>query len=138
MKRLPDWPKRLHDFVDGVKRQPFEWAGHNCGEHFAAGAVLAMTGEDVAAPWRGRYKSATGAMRVMKNDGFASLGDMAASILPEIHPSRAKMGDIAAVPADGPFGESLGIVNGEMIMVLGERSMGLVPMYRATRVFAVG
>lgn len=138
MKRLPDWPRRLHDFLDEVKRKRFEWASNNCGEHFAAGAVLAVTGEDIAAPWRGRYKSAAGALRVMKNAGFMNLGDMVASVLPEIHPSRAKLGDIATVPADGPFGTSLGIINGEVILVLGENGMGVVPMSFATRVFAVG
>lgn len=138
MRRRGDWHSRLNTFIDGVKRRPFDWATNNCGEHFAAGAVEAMTGEDIATPWRGRYKSAAGAVRMMKNDGFSGLGDMVASVLPEIHPSRAKLGDIAAVPADGPFGTSLGVVNGEVILVLGEKQMGLVPMARATRVFAVG
>jgi hypothetical protein len=138
MKRRGDWHSRLNAFIDSVKRRPFDWATNNCGEHFAAGAVEAMTGVDVAAKWRGRYTSASGAVRVMKNDGFASLGDMVASVLPEIHPSRAKLGDIAAIPANGPFGTSLGIVNGEVILVLGEQSMGVVPSARAERVFAVG
>jgi hypothetical protein len=138
MKRRGDWHSRLNAFIDGVKRQPFDWATMNCGEHFAAGAVMAMTDVDIAAPWRGRYKTAAGAVRAMKRDGFACLGDMAASVLPEVHPSSARLGDIAAVPADGPFGTSLGVVNGEVILVLGEESMGVVPLARATRVFAVG
>jgi hypothetical protein len=138
MKRRGDWHSRLNAFIDSVKRQPFDWATNNCGEHFAAGAVEAMTGVDVAAKWRGRYTTASGAVRVMKKDGFANLGDMAASILFEVHPSRARLGDIACVPADGPFGMSLGVINGEVILVLGEKHMGLVPLARAMRVFAVG
>lgn len=138
IKRRGDWHSRFNTFIDSVKRQPFDWATNNCGEHFVAGAVMAMTGEDIAGPWRGRYASAVGIVRIMKNDGFASLGDMVASVLPEIHPSRAKLGDVAALPDDGPLGHTLGIVNGEIVLVMGEKSMGAVPISRATRVFAVG
>jgi hypothetical protein len=136
--RRGDWHSRLNAFIDGVKRKPFDWTANNCGEHFAAGAVLAMTDEDIAAKWRGRYSTSTAAIRMMKKDGFSSLGDMVASVLPEVHPSQAKLGDIASVPVDGPFGASLGVVNGEVILVLGEQSMGVVPLARAERVFAVG
>lgn len=138
MKRLPDWPKRLHDFVDGVKRQPFDWTAFNCGEHWAAGAVMAVTGEDIVAPYKGRWSSARGMVRVMKNEGHADLADWLGSILPEQHVSRVRPGDIAAIPKDDAFGFTLGIVNGEMIMVLGEQSMGLVPLFDATRAFRVG
>lgn len=138
MKRLPDWPARLHDFVDGVKRKPFDWQGHNCGEHWAAGAVMAITGEDIVAPWRGRWSSARGMIRVMYNDGFGNLADWLATVLPEIHISQARQGDIAAITKDDAFGYTLGIVNGETILVLTDDGMGLKPLFDATRAFRVG
>lgn len=138
MKRRGDWHSRLNAFIDEVKRKPFDWQTHNCGEHFAFGAVEAMTGEDIGATYRGRYQGAAGAVRVMKNDGFDDLGDLLASHLPEKHVSRARLGDLVAIPDDSPFGFTLGIVNGESVLVLGETSMGVVPITKATRAFAVG
>lgn len=138
MKRYPDWPKRLHDFVDGVKRRPFDWREHECAVAWAGGCVAALTGADVAERWRGRFTSMRGALRVMRNDGFADLGDMAASALPEIHIARARLGDVAFVPQDDGFGGTLGIVNGETILVLREDGMGLVSLFDATRAFQVG
>jgi hypothetical protein len=138
VKRLPDWPARLHEFVDGVKRSPFGWGGSDCLIGWAADAVLAMTGEDIAAPWRGKYKTARGAAGALKRAGFDNLADGLATVLPEIHLSRARLGDLAAIPDDGPFGWSLGIVNGETILVRGETAMGTVPLDRATRAFRVG
>jgi hypothetical protein len=138
MIRLPDWPARLHDFVDSVKASPFAWTFHDCLCGWTADAALAMTGEDIAAGYRGKYKTAAGAARLLKNAGFSNLADAVGSKLPEIHISRARIGDIAAIPDDSPFGYTLGIVNGEMILVLGEHQMGLVPLFDAKRAFAVG
>lgn len=138
IKRRGDWHSRLNAFIDSVKRQPFDWATNNCGEHFAFGAVKAMTDADIGAHYRGRYTTATGAVRVMRKDGFDNLGDLVASHLPEIHPSRARLGDLVAIPEDSPFGFTLGVVNGESVLVLCERAMGIVPISQATRAFAVG
>lgn len=138
MIRLPDWAARLHDFVDGVKRSPFAWDGHDCFIGWAADAVLAMTGEDIAAAYRGKYKTAMGGAAVLRRAGFDDLADGVASLLPEIHISQARLGDIAAIPSDGPFGWSLGIVNGETILTVGENVMGVAPLLTATRAFQVG
>jgi len=48
--RRDDWPERLHDYLALEHR--FDWLTNNCAL-FAAGAVLAMTGEDVAKEFRG-------------------------------------------------------------------------------------
>lgn len=138
MKRLPDWNARLHAFVDSVKRSPFAWASHDCFCGWAADAVEAMTGEDIATAYRSAYSTPKGAVDVMKAAGFATLADLVASHLPEIHLSQAHVGDIAAIEDDSPFGYTLGIVNGEMILVLGERAMGTVPLFSAARAFKVG
>lgn len=144
LTRRPDWVARLHDFIDAVKRNAFDWKSLNCAEHFAAGAVLAMTDVDVAAPYRGSYRTAKGAAQVMKRNGFGNLAEMVAAHLPEItgvdgepFVGGATMGDIAAIPKDDAFGFTLGVVNGEMILVLGETGMGMVPLFSATRAFRV-
>lgn len=144
LTRRPDWAARLHDFIDAVKRNAFDWKMLNCAEHWAAGAVLAMTDVDIAAPYRGSYKTAKGAVQVMKRKGFDNLAELVAAHLPEItgvhgepFVGGAALGDIAAIPKDDAFGFTLGIVNGEMILVLGESGMGTVPLFNATRAFRV-
>ena len=134
MKRCPDWPKQLHDYIDAVKRRPFDWAAHNCAT-FAAGAVAAMTGERLARSYR--FKTERGALGAMKREGFDNLADMAAARLPEIHVSQASLGDLAAVPTDTAFGFVLGIVNGETILALRPDGMGVMPLLSATRAFRV-
>lgn len=144
LTRRPDWAARLHDFVDAVKRNAFDWQSLNCAEHWVGGAVLAMTDVDIAAPYRGTYKTAKGAAQVVRRKGFGNLADLLAEHLPEItgvdgepFVGGATMGDIAAIPKDDAFGFTLGIVNGEMILVLGETGMGTVPLFSATRAFRV-
>jgi hypothetical protein len=134
LKRLHDWPVRLHDFVDGAKRRPFDWGTNNCAL-FVASAVAAMTGEEIAKSYR--FKTERGALAVLKREGFDNLADMAASKLEEIHISQAHIGDVAAIPADSPFGFVLGIVNGETILALRPDGMGVVPLLSATRAFRV-
>lgn len=134
MKRKPDWNARLHAYVDSVKRSPFDWGEHNCAS-FVVGAVEAMTGERLVSGYG--FKTERGALSAMKREGFDNLADMAASKLPEIHISKARIGDVAAIPTDTPFGYALGIVNGEMIMALRPDGMGLAPLLTATRAFRV-
>lgn len=134
MKRRPDWNARLHAYVDAVKRLPFDWGEHNCAT-FAAGAIEAMTGENLANGYR--FKTERGALQAMKRAGFDNLADLAAAKLPEIHISQARLGDVAAIPTDSAFGYVLGIVNGETILALRPDGMGLAPLFTATRAFRV-
>lgn len=139
MKRYPDWAKRLNDFIDSVRAVPFSWERHDCAVGFAAGAVLAQTGVDVAGKFRGKFKTAQGALRVLKKAGHDNLADAVAALLPRYdHPSQAHLGDVAAIPKDDEFGFTIGVVNGETILVLSERSMGVVPRELATQAFKVG
>lgn len=139
MIRLPDWAARLHDFIDSVKREPFSWDGGDCALGWAARAVEAQTGVDPVAAYRGKFKTAKGALAAMKKMGASDLAEAAALFLPRHdHPSQAQIGDIAAVPKDDAFGFTLGIVNGETILVLREDGMGIVPRTAATQAFKVG
>jgi hypothetical protein len=52
--RLPDWPEQLAAFIEARRDMPFDWAVNDCCV-LAADAVLAMTGRDFLADYRGRY-----------------------------------------------------------------------------------
>lgn len=138
MERFPDWAARLSDFIDEIKASPFDWSA-DCFCGWAAGAVMAQTGKDIAVEFRGKYKTAKGALRVLKRKGVDNLADGVALYLPRYdHPSQAQVGDIAAIPKDDEFGFTLGIVNGESILVPGELCMGVMPREAATQAFKVG
>lgn len=142
--RLPDWRARFERAVDTVKSERFAWGGAGAGDGLDCGIglvgllVMAVTGEDVAAPYRGRYKTAKGALGVMRRAGFDNLGDLVASVLPEIHPSQAKIGDVAAIATDSAFGFGLGIVNGDRIFIIMPEGQGTVDLLDAKRAFKVG
>lgn len=138
LHRLPGWRARFEAVIDEIKARPFAWRDHDCGPAFTGRLVEAVTGADLAAPYRGRYSTERGALLLMRREGFDTLADFAASLLPEIHPSRATIADLAAVPEDTPFGFSLGAVNGERILVLRPDGLGTVDLLAAKRAFKVG
>lgn len=136
--RVKNWRACFVAEIDRLKRTPFAWGSHDCGPGLAGNLVLAITGVDCAAQFRGEYSTAAGALKTMKAAGFDNLADLVASMLPEIHPSEAGIGDIAAVPHEGPLGYALGVVNGERIFVLRESGLGTVDLLDAKRAFKVG
>lgn len=139
LARLPDWRARFDAECDRIRLTPFAWGAHDCGPGLAGNLTLAITGVDAAAKYRGRYTTMTGALRVLRNSGFETLGDLVASILPEHdHPSMARVGDVVAIRSDSAFGHALGVVNGERVFVLTERGIGTVDRSEAVRAFKVG
>ncbi|MCF1744723.1 DUF6950 family protein [Paradevosia shaoguanensis] len=140
LARLPGWHARLDALIDSYRRAELSYGHFDCAI-LAALNVEALTGERIGKKAWWRYRSAEAGLRTMARAGFANLADMAASLLPEHeHPSRAYVGDIAAIPAENAFGFALGIVGGERIFVLGEGydGLGTVDLLTATRAFKVG
>jgi hypothetical protein len=137
MTRHRDWRRRLHEAIEARRRVPFSFAaGVDCAL-FVADCLQAITGEDPAADFRGRYSSDIGAMRVIRNAGFANLADLVSSRLDEIAPVRAQVGDVAFIPDESPFGGALGIVIGEQVACLHVDGIGSVPRTLMTRAFRV-
>lgn len=67
-RRLPDWQTRLGDLIGQRMRAPFAWGRHDC-VMFAADAVLAVTGADLAQGLRGTYTTADEAAAVLQQHG---------------------------------------------------------------------
>lgn len=132
--RHADWQSRLVRFLAGAARRPFAPGQHDCAL-FLAGAVLAMTGQDYAAPYRGRYTTPRGGLRILRHDGFADHLALAAHHLAARPVAMAREGDGAVVPT--PDGPALGVVQGETIYVPGPGGLSLVPLLAATRAFEV-
>ncbi len=103
--RLPDWESRLHAYLDRVAAAAFTWGRHDCALH-AANAVLAMTGEDFGAPFRGRYRSAAGSLRALKLYGAGDLvATFTAALGAPVPGASAGRGDL--VMHDGSIGVAM-------------------------------
>lgn len=106
LRRLVDWPQRLAVALESRRDTPYSWGTNDCAI-FAADMVLASTGHDLAAPFRGRYKTQAGSRRILKALGWADVEAMADALLPRRH-DRPRRGDV--VLYDGLAGPFLGIV----------------------------
>jgi len=108
MTRAEDWPERLDAYVRRIARVPFAYGSHDCCT-VAFDWVKECTGVDPMAGWRGGYRTATGARRLM--DDFGGLEAMVRSQMGEPIPwTFAQRGDV--VMADLELGQTMGVVLG--------------------------
>jgi hypothetical protein len=139
--RFPDWPERLAAFLRESADEPFVWGVNDCALR-ACDAVRAMTGTDIAARLRGRYKTQLGAARVMRR----LAGDLEAVAqqvayefaIREVTPSFARRGDLLLL--DTPLGPSLGIVamNGHTAEFKVNDGLLRVPVSTCRRAWRIG
>lgn len=132
--RFDDWEQRLHALTLERLSTPYEWGVNDCAL-FAADAVLAMTGKDPMAEFRGRYDSQIGALRLISDMGKDSLGDAVATMLDEIEPARLSRGDVGLF--DGVEGPFLAIVQGVSAVAPGADGLTHVKTVTALRGFRV-
>ena len=116
MKRLPDWEERLSVFIAENHTRPFCWGEWDC-ILFAAAAAEAMTGEDIAAAYRGKYHDKAGAAAILKAQGQGTLLRTIDSVLERRKPSRARRGDFVW------FEGSVGICVGSTALFVGEERL---------------
>jgi hypothetical protein len=137
MIKLSYWRPSLTAYLVQCRARPFKWGEHDCAL-FVCGAIEAMTGEDLAKPYRGRYRSAAGGLKLIKKDGYKDHAEFAAALLTELdHPSQAAAGDIIAYQVEGGTGIALGIVNNDRSYVLAPDGITTVPTLSAVRLFRI-
>ena len=134
LRRLDGWEERLALMVEVARHTPFAWGRHDCAL-FAADVVERITGVDLAASYRGCYRSAEGAARALRRQGHGGLADAVAAALPEIQVARARRGDVVVVTAQGR--PALGICLGAQAACAGPLGLTLLPMAVATRAWRV-
>ena len=81
--KLLGWEDRLAQYLLDCTQLAFVWGMHDCAL-FAAGAVHAMTGEDLGAIFRGQYNDALGSERVLRRymtENGLKLGGGSTSVL---------------------------------------------------------
>jgi len=108
MTRVEDWPERLDVYIKRCESIPFQYGQHDCCT-MASDWVKECTGVDPMAAWRGEYRTATGARRLMHSAG--GLEAMVTSKLGDPIPAAfAQRGDV--IMADLNLGPTMGIVLG--------------------------
>lgn len=137
MSRRQDWRRRLGRYLSKVRTRPYHIGTMDCWL-FVGGAVSAMTGRNPSRQHRGSYSTTRGALGVMRKAGADNMADFAALHLEELaSPVMAQIGDVVAIPTDDAFGYSLGIVNGERVLVVTAHGVDTRDRAEATRAFGV-
>lgn len=124
--RLPDWEDRLAAIVEVRRDWPFEWGRHDC-ILWATACAAAMTGTDLAEPFRGQYSDREGAARVLREIGEGTLIRTVNHYFPRKPASMAQRGDLVM------HGTAIGVCIGAKGLFVGEEGAreGLVTVPRA-------
>ncbi len=135
--RRPDWPERLAALIEERRRAPFRWGAQDCCL-LAADAVVAMTGEDPATAWRGRYTSEVEAEALLGPAGgleamvAAALAEFGAA---ECSPAFAQRGDVALVLAGNQ--PTMGVVLGDVVAAPGPEGLTFLPPAAIQRAWSI-
>ena len=142
LTRLPDWPSRLEAYLAKNQLRSFRYGLWDCAL-FVADAIEAMTGTDIAACYRDRYRTRSKARRVAASlGGKTSVQAIAESVtqahgMPEVPVLQASRGDLALIrrPRDYSFG--LVALNGTELLIALKVGFGAIPLGRACRAWRV-
>jgi len=123
-----DWQSRLSAYLASRRGMAFAWGSNDCAT-FAAGAIEAMTGEDLRASF-GNYTTEAGAVRALRRAGFDGVGGVADRYFTRVTAGRAMPGDLCLVPGDD--GGALAVVGSGVAYVVTPHFVGLVPLTAAS------
>ncbi|WP_022697934.1 DUF6950 family protein [Euryhalocaulis caribicus] len=133
MKRREDWEQRLHAWHRETLNVPHDWGRNNCAFR-AAGAIKAMTGEDLAKGFRVKVRSKKGFTKLMRDEGWDTLEDIADAFLTRTE--RPLRGDL--VMLEGPNGDFFGIKVGKTAVGPTQRGLEHVSMLQMKAAWRVG
>jgi hypothetical protein len=140
MTRFSDWPERLDGALRDTCTRPFQYGTWDCCLA-AADLILAMTGTDIAARWRGRYRSRKEALAVVKDcTGTRSIRAFllhALADLPSIPVAYAQRGDLVLLRRPSDY--SLGVLslNARTILAPSACGYGHAPLALAVHAWRV-
>lgn len=116
-----NWPRLLNDFIDSRRETPFQWGRNDCAL-FCADAVQAVTGNDFAEAYRGRYSTAIGSVIALRDAGHDSIASVITGFFGDPVPvDYLQRGDIAFF--NHGRGDTIGIVCGANVAAPGESGL---------------
>jgi len=150
LTRHEQWETKLHQSIETHKAKPFAWGEHDCAIS-VCNHVLAMTGIDLAADFRGKYSSEEAAFHAIQRiwQGATTLEQVVEQLaakhsIPEIKPQYAQRGDVVLLdnpsPSTGLNRQALGIVhlNGHHVIVTGPDGLRLLRLAHVRRAWRIG
>lgn len=135
LQRREGWEQAYVRVGIAAMKRPHAWGEHDC-VMFVCDCIAAMTGEDLAADFRGQYDNEREARALLARLGYVDIGALASSRLPEIDPAQAQRGDVVLIP--GEEGEYLAIVDGRTAVGPAARGLTHAPLGLAKRAWRVG
>lgn len=115
MTRVSDWPKVLNEFIQERLYTPFKWGTNDCCI-FAGDAVLAITGTDLVAEFRGKYQTEDGSKKAI--GGATVAGLVTQKLGKPVHWTHLQRGDVAMFEQEN--GKTLGLCVGAKLVTPGE------------------
>jgi hypothetical protein len=131
--RVDGWERLLWQAIEDARNKPFRWGAHDCAT-FAFDTRLALTGEDAAKAWRGRYRTARGAHMVLRRRLKAASHEEAATAIlgaPLATIWLAQRGDIVL------RGDSFGVCVGAEAAFLSPEGLVFWPLEPADKAWRV-
>lgn len=150
LTRMEHWATRsFHDFLLSRAKLPFAWGSNDCAL-FAADAVLAITGTDIAADFRGKYTDEKSAGALIETvTGRTAIEDAAAycakkaSLVEWVDkdgkplPLFAKRGDLVVVEDGGRFIAGVIHLSGRHAVSVSEAGLVRIPISKVVRAWQV-
>ena len=124
--RKDNWPKYLYEFIDSRRKVPFKYGENDCAL-FAADAIKAISYDvDFGEPYRGKYDSYVGYVKLIKEiNGCVCLEALATSLLGQPCPTKyVKRGDVVLIQIENR--QSLGICIGAKSACPGKNGLDFI------------
>lgn len=108
--KVTGWETVLAAAVESARTRSFTWGTHDCATWAFDLRRELSGGDDTAALWRGRYRTARGATRVMRRLGWTSMSEAGTALLgtPLANVRLAQRGDLVLSSDATSFGVCLG------------------------------
>lgn len=123
--RIPNWPKVIAEQLKAHTDTPFVWGEKDCCLA-VADIVKLYAGFDIAADFRGKYKTLLGSKKALNRYGKGDIKSTIDTMLPEIPVSEAGRGDLALVETEA--GQSLAILFSTRAWAMAENGMVALTM----------
>lgn len=122
--RTCGWELVLAEAVETARSTPFQWGVTDCACWAFDLRARITGGEDVAAQWRGRYRTAEGSLRVMRRLGWPDIEAMGRALLGDPLPAvlMAQRGDLVLMD------QGFGVCIGARAVGMGEAGLGWAPL----------
>jgi hypothetical protein len=141
LKRVPDWPIRLHRIIESAAQLSFEWGTFDCALH-VCNCIRAITvgSLDPAAAFRGKYSDEAGAAVIYGASFEEFIATTCTSLaFAEVPVTFARRGDVVFLNNGTPQG-AIGVVSldGRFASCASDKGLVLVHMHRWKRAWQIG